>query len=108
METIHRFSLRLLPISLTPKHLTPAPIFYPTRIPTADPNILHRSHSSRPGKHTRPPQLPRQIGFWVCEKRRNKPVAVPPIVKASDPVFHEPAREVDPKSNRVSEDTEDY
>ncbi|KAK0595084.1 hypothetical protein LWI29_003376 [Acer saccharum] len=54
METIHRFSFRLLPISLAPKHLKPAPKFYPTRIsytapilPDPENTLVLRSYQGR-------------------------------------------------------------
>ncbi|KAI9161485.1 hypothetical protein LWI28_017916 [Acer negundo] len=95
METIHRFSLRLLPISLAPKQFKPAPMFYQTRIPTTrpeSPTLLPFS----PTRKTHSSSAITKAGWLLGLGEKKKP-DVPTIVKAGDPVLHEPAREVDPK-----------
>ncbi|GAV66003.1 Pep_deformylase domain-containing protein [Cephalotus follicularis] len=90
METIHRFSLRLLPLSLPLKPTTLNPI---TRIPITKPKFpepnprfsTRKSSSSAIG-----------VG-WLRGLGEKKNTRLQEIVKAGDPVLHEPAQEVDPE-----------
>ncbi|XP_057967158.1 peptide deformylase 1A, chloroplastic isoform X1 [Malania oleifera] len=106
METVYRFSHRLLPtpfaqkclpnIAKTPSQITHLLRFHETRMPIficrrSDPVppsaanfIRRRAHSSLAS--------PRRAG-WFLGLREKKPV-LPDIVKAGDPVLHEPAQDV--------------
>ena len=101
METLHRYSLRFRPISLADKCLKPgppAPVFRKTRIPisvlgSSNPKPLFgtgfvawKPYSSAPSS------IPR--AGWLLGLGDKKKTSLPDIVKAGDPVLHEPAREV--------------
>ncbi|EEF44768.1 peptide deformylase 1A, chloroplastic [Ricinus communis] len=97
METLHRFSLRLLPISLADKCLKPTkhhPIYRLTRIPISKPDF----RTTIPYSITRKSLSSSSIAKagWLLGLGENKKMSLPDIVKAGDPVLHEPAREVDP------------
>jgi peptide deformylase len=103
METLHRYSLRLRPISLADKCLKPGtitPIFRKTRIPIS---VLGSPYPKPPfgsAFTTRKPysSAPSSIARagWLLGLGENKKskTSLPDIVKAGDPVLHEPAREV--------------
>uniref|UniRef100_A0A6N2K669 Peptide deformylase n=1 Tax=Salix viminalis TaxID=40686 RepID=A0A6N2K669_SALVM len=98
MESLHRFSLRLLPISLAEKCSKPT-----TRLPISRFSRLFvpKSEFMNPYPHftTRKSLSSSSIAKagWFLGKGQNKKTILPDIVKAGDPVLHEPAREVDPK-----------
>ncbi|XP_022153571.1 peptide deformylase 1A, chloroplastic/mitochondrial [Momordica charantia] len=101
MDTIHRFSFRLFPISLAHCCLNPSsatPKF---------PKLFHRPTSSFDFDCIPKFVPPRQTysssstsiakAGWFLGLGEQKKMSLPTIVKAGDPVLHEPAREVDPK-----------
>lgn len=106
METIHRFSVRLLPLTLI--HMKSAPICIPTRIPISQPNFQTPvSFTTARKSHTS--STVRRAG-WLLGMGDKKKVSLPEIVKAGDPVLHEPAREVDPEeigSERIQKIVDD-
>ena len=97
METLHR-STRLLPISLSALCLTrptTTPQFQRFRLPISIPGILN----SKPAFHTRKsyssaPSPVAKAG-WFLGLGEKKGLSLPDIVKAGDPVLHEPARDVE-------------
>ncbi|KAJ8774719.1 hypothetical protein K2173_017165 [Erythroxylum novogranatense] len=94
MDTLHRFSLRLIPISLAGKPpraaiLAPASRF--TRMPVSKPQFI----TPIPHRHSHSSYGIAKAG-WLMGLGEKKKVSLPDIVKAGDPVLHEPAREVDP------------
>nr|XP_023917847.1 peptide deformylase 1A, chloroplastic-like isoform X2 [Quercus suber] len=102
METLHRYSLRLRPISLADKCLkpgSPAPVFRKTRIPisvlgSSNPKPLFGTgFVTRKPYSSAPSSIPR--AGWLLGLGDKKKTSLPDIVKAGDPVLHEPAREVD-------------
>ncbi|KAJ6700974.1 PEPTIDE DEFORMYLASE [Salix koriyanagi] len=98
MGSLHRFSLRLLPISLPEKCSKPT-----TRLPISRFTRLFvpKSEFMNPYPHftTRKSLSSSSIAKagWFLGKGQKKKTILPDIVKAGDPVLHEPAREVDPK-----------
>ncbi|KAJ6342513.1 hypothetical protein OIU78_010446 [Salix suchowensis] len=98
MGSLHRFSLRLLPISLPEKCSKPT-----TRLPISRFTRLFvpKSEFINPYPHftTRKSLSSSSIAKagWFLGKGQKKKTILPDIVKAGDPVLHEPAREVDPK-----------
>lgn len=95
METIHRFSVRLLPLSLAQKQLKSSPVIYPTR------KLISRREFSNPPafsttRKAHTSSTIRRAG-WLLGMGENKKLKLPEIVKAGDPVLHERAREVDPE-----------
>ncbi|KAL5756380.1 hypothetical protein ACOSP7_020813 [Xanthoceras sorbifolium] len=108
METSHRFSLRLIPFSLAPKHLKPSPVFSPTRIPIT----RHDFPNPLPFFPTRKTNMFSAVAKagWLLGLREKNKTSLPPIVKAGDPVLHEPAQEVDPKeigSDKIKKTVDD-
>ncbi|KAM7259201.1 hypothetical protein ACFE04_014942 [Oxalis oulophora] len=103
MEAIHRHSLRLLPLSLSlsPKHL----ILNPTNFsPISRPSI---SLKSKPFSSS---SLVTKAGWLMGLGETKKKPTLPDIVKAGDPVLHEPAREIDPEeigSDRIQKVIDD-
>lgn len=106
METANRLSLRILPIFSSEKFRNPVtfiPIFPKTYIPTFGPQTLkldfntifttRRTYSSASPSITR-------AGWFLGLGEKNKKMSLPDIVKAGDPVLHEPAREVEPEEIR--------
>lgn len=92
MEVLHRFSCRLLPVTLSLNAAKLAPIYLPTRIPVSRPAFP----SSAPRLiSTRPLSSTAKAGWFLGLGERKK-TNLPEIVKAGDPVLHEPAKEVDP------------
>lgn len=87
METIHRFTHRILPITFNLKTISATPFLTPPiREPVFRPIIVaprRRNHSSSGS-----------AGWFLG--MRDKKTAPPDIVKAGDPVLHEPAQEVQP------------
>nr|TKR91909.1 PEPTIDE DEFORMYLASE 1A family protein [Populus alba] len=98
MESLHRCSLRLLPISLAEKCFKPTalpPIFRFTRMLVPKPEFMNpnphfTTRKSLSSSHT-------AKAGWLLGMGEKKKTNLPDIVKAGDPVLHEPAREVDPK-----------
>ncbi|KAJ6947211.1 peptide deformylase 1A [Populus alba x Populus x berolinensis] len=98
MESLHRCSLRLLPISLAEKCFIPTtlpPIFRFTRMLVPKPEFMNpnphfTTRKSLSTSHT-------AKAGWLLGMGEKKKTNLPDIVKAGDPVLHEPAREVDPK-----------
>ncbi|XP_039033876.1 peptide deformylase 1A, chloroplastic/mitochondrial-like [Hibiscus syriacus] len=95
MELLHIFPFRLLPLSL-PAFISAklAPLYLSIGISISRPSFF------QPG-----PSLdsPKTSLFLGCQQSRlvsglgdKKKMSMPEIVKAVDPVLHEPAREVDP------------
>ncbi|GLT32147.1 hypothetical protein SLA2020_068340 [Shorea laevis] len=95
METLHRYSSRLLPVLLRAKPDKTYPVYLPTRVPVSRPEF------PIPG----PPLTSRRTfssskvakAGWLLGLGAKKEQNLPKIVKAGDPVLHEPAQEVDPK-----------
>uniref|UniRef100_A0A2P2JG28 Peptide deformylase n=1 Tax=Rhizophora mucronata TaxID=61149 RepID=A0A2P2JG28_RHIMU len=99
METFYRFSLRLRPLSLAEKCLRPttfAPISRSIRIPVSKPEFISPSprFTTRRKSHS---SLSVAKAGWLLGLGEKKKLILPDIVKAGDPVLHEPAREVDPE-----------
>lgn len=102
METAHRFSNRLFPILKPEKSLKPAiftPIFLKSRAsisrphdPKLPPNFIF---TTRRTYSARSPSIAR-AGWLLGLGEKKKKTSLPDIVKAGDPVLHEPAREVEP------------
>lgn len=102
METLHRYSLLLLPIFLADKCLKPAtttPIFRKTErhnsvpgSPNPKPLINHTFTAWKPFSSSST-SVPR--AGWLLGLGEKKKMSLPDIVKAGDPVLHEPAREVE-------------
>ncbi|KAL6144802.1 hypothetical protein ACLB2K_055492 [Fragaria x ananassa] len=98
METLHR-STRLLPISLSALCLTrptTTPQFQRFRLPISIPGILN----PKPAFHTRKrfsssPSPVAKAGWFLGLGEKKKGLSLPDIVKAGDPVLHEPARDVE-------------
>ncbi|KAL0547496.1 hypothetical protein IC582_017432 [Cucumis melo] len=99
MEAIHRFSFRLFPISLAERCRKPSLLAPNFR------KLIHRTISSSPNIPKFIP-APKTYGSsstsiakagWFLGLGEQKKMSLPSIVKAGDPVLHEPAREVDPK-----------
>ncbi|XP_021806013.1 peptide deformylase 1A, chloroplastic/mitochondrial [Prunus avium] len=104
METIYRFSLRLAPISLAEKCLQPrtiTPIFRKTRIHFSNPGPLNPEQAFNTHFPTRKSyssgSSPVAKAGWVLGLgEKKKSTSLPDIVKAGDPVLHEPAQDVEP------------
>ncbi|KAL1059735.1 hypothetical protein V6Z11_1Z011800 [Gossypium hirsutum] len=78
MELLHKFSFRLLPpVTFNFNHTRLASLYLSTRFPVSGPAF------SDPGP-------------LFTSRRPLKKTSLPEIVKAGDPVLHEPAKEVDP------------
>ncbi|XVE89119.1 hypothetical protein DITRI_Ditri19aG0125000 [Diplodiscus trichospermus] len=94
MEVLHKFSFRLLPVTLSLNPVKFVPQFLSTRILVSRPTFsnldLHLT-SSRPLSSS----AVRKAG-WFLGLGEKKKTSLPEIVKAGDPVLHEPAREVNP------------
>ncbi|KAH7547378.1 hypothetical protein FEM48_Zijuj01G0303400 [Ziziphus jujuba var. spinosa] len=116
VETANRLSLRILPIIRTETRLKPAtftPIFRKTLTPafgrqnptTQDFNTIfttRRTYSSAS------PSIAK--AGWLLGLGEKKKTSSPDIVKAGDPVLHEPAREVEPgeiQSERIQKIIDD-
>ena len=97
METIHRFALRFVPISLAE---TTTPIFKRTRIPISSPGIVNPKPAFNTSLTGRKSYIPApspiaKAGWILGLGEKKKSVSLPDIVKAGDPVLHEPARDVE-------------
>lgn len=97
METIHRFALRFVPISLAE---TTTPIFKRTRIPISSPGILNpkpafNTYLTSRKSYISAPSPIAKAGWILGLGEKKKSVSLPDIVKAGDPVLHEPARDVE-------------
>ncbi|XP_021298591.1 peptide deformylase 1A, chloroplastic [Herrania umbratica] len=94
VEVLHRFSFRLLPVTLSRNTARLAPLYLSTRIPIngpAFPNPTPHFSSRRPLSS---PAVAK--AGWFLGLGEKKKTSLPEIVKAGDPVMHEPAREIDP------------
>ncbi|KDP37110.1 hypothetical protein JCGZ_06166 [Jatropha curcas] len=106
METLQRFSLRLLPISLAEKCLNPYTHGVPRAVTLAPLSRFARMSISKPEFLSSNPKSTFHNSFsssltakagWFLGLGEKKKTSFPDIVKAGDPVLHEPAREVDPE-----------
>lgn len=108
MESISRFSQRLLPTCLaenclrnpitSPFRLIPSLRFHPTLIPTSKPGPSDPNRIFSTRKTYRPSSSSSTLiasAGWILGLGDKKP-ALPEIVKAGDPVLHESAQEVEP------------
>ncbi|CBI36285.3 hypothetical protein VitviT2T_013604 [Vitis vinifera] len=108
MESISRFSQRLLPTCLaenclinpitSPFRLIPSLQFHPTLIPTSKPGPSDPNRIFSTRKTYRPSSSSSTLiasAGWILGLGDKKP-ALPEIVKAGDPVLHESAQEVEP------------
>ncbi|KAF3450857.1 hypothetical protein FNV43_RR06946 [Rhamnella rubrinervis] len=100
METANRLSFRILPIFRGEKNLKPVtftPIFRKSYIPTfglQTPKLdLNTIFTTRRTYSSASPSITR-AGWLLGLGEKNKKMSLPDIVKAGDPVLHEPAREV--------------
>lgn len=97
METIHRFALRFVPISLAE---TTTQIFKRTRIPISSPGILNpkpafNTYLTSRKSYISAPSPIAKAGWILGLGEKKKSISLPDIVKAGDPVLHEPARDVE-------------
>ncbi|XP_065866803.1 peptide deformylase 1A, chloroplastic [Euphorbia lathyris] len=95
METLHRFSLRLLADKCV-NPTTLSPIYRFTRMPISKPQFLS-STIRRPFSSPPIAKAGWLLGLGDKKKNNNMRSSLPDIVKAGDPVLHEPAREVAPE-----------
>ncbi|KAL5575606.1 hypothetical protein UlMin_017305 [Ulmus minor] len=101
METAHRFALGLLPIFHPEKCLKPGiltPIFRNSRMPVSkplNPKLPLSTIFTTRRTYSRASPAIAKAG-WILGLGEKKKSILPDIVKAGDPVLHEPAREVDP------------
>ncbi|KAM2654386.1 hypothetical protein EV2_025896 [Malus domestica] len=111
METIHRFSLRLGPICLAT-----APIFLNSRIISLNPGLpnpdpVSNTHFTIRKKFSSTSSPVAKAGWLLgLGGEKKKSISMPDIVKAGDPVLHEPARDVEPGdigSERIQKIIED-
>lgn len=100
METANRLSLRILPIFRSEKRLKPAtftPIFRKPLIPAFGPQNpkldLNTIFTTRRTYSSASPSITK--AGWLLGLGEKKKTSLPDIVKAGDPVLHEPAREVE-------------
>ncbi|XWS11823.1 hypothetical protein CRYUN_Cryun37aG0034000 [Craigia yunnanensis] len=94
MEVLHRFPFRLLPVTLGLNPAKLAPLYLSTRISVSRPtfpNSTPHLTSPRPLSSS----AVRKAG-WFLGLGEQKKTSLPDIVKAGDPVLHEPSKEVDP------------
>lgn len=100
METIHRFSIRLHPILRAEKCLrngARTSLFRKIRLPISQP--IEPTVSFTPifttwsAYSSASPQIAR--AGWFLGLGEKKKLSFPDIIKAGDPVLHEPARDVD-------------
>ena len=100
METAQRFSLRLIPILQTEKCLRPGifdPIRRKYRVPISahsDPILPWKTIFTTQRTYSRASPSIRRAG-WLLGLGEKKKTSLPDIVKAGDPVLHEPAKEVE-------------
>nr|KJB70587.1 hypothetical protein B456_011G081700 [Gossypium raimondii] len=95
MELLHKFSFRLLPpVTFNFNHTRLASLYLSTRFPVSGPAF------SDPGPlfTSRRPLSSSVVSKagWFLGLGERKKTSLPEIVKAGDPVLHEPAKEVDP------------
>ncbi|XP_050233636.1 peptide deformylase 1A, chloroplastic/mitochondrial [Mercurialis annua] len=95
METLHRFSLRLLPISQCINPNQHNPISRVTRTPFSKPEFISTTRYFVNRKPLSSSSIAK--AGWLLGLGDKKKTNLPDIVKAGDPVLHEPAREVDPE-----------
>ncbi|OAY36849.1 peptide deformylase 1A, chloroplastic/mitochondrial [Manihot esculenta] len=98
METLHRLSLRLIPVSLVGKCLTPTPlppISRSFRMPMSKPEFITSNFSFIARKSISSSTVAKS--GWLLGLGQKKRTSLQDIVKAGDPVLHEQAREVDPE-----------
>ncbi|OMO54297.1 Formylmethionine deformylase [Corchorus capsularis] len=94
MEVLHRFSFRLLPATRSLNLTKLSPLYLSTRIPIygpAFPNQTLQFTSRRPLSSSSVAKA-----GWFLGLGDKKKTSLPDIVKAGDPVLHEPAKEVNP------------
>ncbi|KAE8705106.1 Peptide deformylase 1A [Hibiscus syriacus] len=95
MEVLHRFSFRLLPpVTLGLNSAKSAPLYLSTRIPLSRPAFSNPDPLLTPRMPLSSSAVSK-AGWFLGLGDKNK-MSLPEIVKAGDPVLHEPAREVDP------------
>uniref|UniRef100_A0A7C8YKY4 Peptide deformylase n=1 Tax=Opuntia streptacantha TaxID=393608 RepID=A0A7C8YKY4_OPUST len=103
MEAIPRFSTYVLSLSSSKPNskflITPLLHFHSSYAPTSKPgpvcpNSLKFPHFLLPSKNHSSSTVAARVGWFLFlgDKKQN----MPDVVKAGDPVLHEPAREVDP------------
>ncbi|KAM2957924.1 hypothetical protein FF2_024843 [Malus domestica] len=98
METIHQFSLRLGPICLAT-----APIFLNSRIISLNPGLpnpdpVFNTHFTIRKKFISTSSPVAKAGWLLgLGGEKKKSISMPDIVKAGDPVLHQPARDVEPR-----------
>ncbi|XWS19076.1 hypothetical protein CRYUN_Cryun32bG0100000 [Craigia yunnanensis] len=93
MEVLHRFSFRLLPVTLSLNPAKLAPLYLSTRVPVSSPkfpNPVPHFTSPRPLSSS----AVRKAG-WFLGLGEKKKTSLADIVQSGDPVLHEPARDVD-------------
>ncbi|XXG57565.1 hypothetical protein AAC387_Pa04g0016 [Persea americana] len=107
METIHRFSRLIFPLPMSSKHLQNSnnlrlPIYpFSGMCKNQEPTFKSRAqeqkrafHGNLISKRRSPSSFPTASAGWFLGFGEKNPI-FPEIVKAGDPVLHEPAREVD-------------
>lgn len=92
METLFRFSLRLLPVSAG---VTCRSIRFPVSRPDSS-HLLNRKLYNLSSSSSSS-SLTTKAGWLLGMGGNKKKVELPEIVAAGDPVLHEKAREVDPE-----------
>ena len=104
MEALHQFSFRLAPITLAEKcflstSATRTLLTYRTRIFNAvnsyPKSLFNANLISRKSFSSSSSSSVAKAGWFLGIGQKNK-VSLPDIVKAGDPVLHEPAQEVNP------------
>lgn len=102
METANRLSHRILPIFGAKRLLKPVtftPIFRTTHTPTFGPQTpklgSNTIFTTRRTYNSASPSIAK--AGWLLGLGEKKKMSLPDIVKAGDPVLHEPAREVEPE-----------
>ncbi|KAK4267527.1 hypothetical protein QN277_024296 [Acacia crassicarpa] len=115
MEALHRLSFRLLPISLAERCLLTASTT--TTLSHAPTSLFKAANSLFNGNLTTTSKSfssasTRRVAKagWFLGLGDNKKLSLPDIVKAGDPVLHEPAQEVNPdeiRSERIQKIIDD-
>ncbi|XVF24815.1 hypothetical protein REPUB_Repub13aG0160300 [Reevesia pubescens] len=108
MEVLNKFSFRLLPVTLSLNPAKLAPLRVSTRI-----SVLRPAFSNPAPHWTTPKPLSSSAvakAGWFLGLGEKKKTNLPEIVKAGDPVLHEPAKYVDPdeiESERIQKIIDD-
>ncbi|OMP00110.1 Formylmethionine deformylase [Corchorus olitorius] len=94
MEVLHRFSFRLKPATRSLNLTKLSPLYLSTRIPIYGPAFPNQT----PHFTSRRPLSSSSVAKagWFLGLGDKKKTSLPDIVKAGDPVLHEPAKEVNP------------